>query len=157
MIAVERTHDAELVRAILTDPDVWAGGSDDGSPDPDTFEPGFHDAIYYLVPLDDGEPMGVFLITPVNSTTFEWHTAILRVHRGRQAIAGCKLAIEWMRENSPALKLITWVEVEARHVYLYAKACGFGVEGVSHGSLMKGGRLRDQYLMGRLICQSSQQ
>ncbi len=153
MITVARTYDAELVTAILTDPDVWAGSCDDGTPAIEDFEPGFHDSIYYLVPRADREVMGLFLITPSNSTTFEWHTAILPPYRGKRAIVGCRMAVEWMRDNSPALKLITWVEVEARHVYLYAKACGFFVEGLSHASLMKDGRLRDQYLMGRVLCQ----
>ena len=154
MITVERTEDSDLVTAILTEPDVWAGGCDDGSGSPDHFVPSFHEAIYYLVPMDDGRPMGVFLITPSNSTTFEWHTGILPGSRGKKAVTGCRMAVEWMATNTPALKLITWVDVGARHVYLYAKACGFGVEGVSHGSLMKDGRLRDQYLMGKLLCQS---
>lgn len=154
MITVARTESPELVRELLTDPDVWAGSADDGTPPRESFVPGFHESIYYLVPYSDGEPMGVFLITPSNSTTFEWHTGILPAHRGKRAIQGCRMAVDWMAENTPALKLITWVEVEARHVYLFAKACGFGVEGLSHGSLMKDGRLRDQYLMGRLLCQS---
>ncbi len=156
MITVERTESPDLVRELLTHPDVWAAGGDDGTPEPDSFEPGFHESIYYLVPTWDGVPMGIFMITPSNSTTFEWHTGILMPFRGKRAIRGCRMAVDWMAENTPARKLITWVDVEARHVYLYAKACGFGVEGVSHGSLLKQGRLHDQYLMGRLLCQSQQ-
>jgi hypothetical protein len=154
VIEVSRTSDPQLVAAILTDPDVWAEGSDDGTGSPEDFVPAFHDSVYYLVPWLGDEPMGIFIVTPSNSITFEWHTGILKEYRGKHAIAGCRMACDWMAENTTARKLITWVEVEARHVYLYAKACGFGVEGLSHGSLLKGGQLRDQYLMGRILCQS---
>jgi hypothetical protein len=154
VIEVSRTHDPGLVAALLTDEDVWAEGSDDGTGDPEGFVPTFHESVYYLVPWLDSEPMGIFIVTPTNSITFEWHTGILKPFRGKHAIAGCRLACDWMAANTPARKLITWVEVEARHVYLYAKACGFGVEGISHASLLKDGQLRDQYLMGRILCQS---
>jgi len=156
MIQVSRSHDPDLVAELVTDDDVWHEASDDNTGSPDNFVPVFHDSVYYLVPWLDGVPMGIFALTPVNSVTWEWHTGILRPFRGRSAIRGALLAVEWMALNTPARKLITWVDAEARHVYLYAKAGGFGIEGTSHGSLLKGGRLHDQYLMGRLLCQSSQ-
>jgi hypothetical protein len=144
------------VRNLLTHDDVWLEGGDDGTPPAEAYVPTIHDSLYYLVPSLDGVAMGIFLVTPSNSITYEWHTGILRPFRGKQAIMGCKLACLWMQENTPARKLITWVDCEARHVYLYARACGFGVEGVSHGSLLKNGQLHDQYLMGRLLCRLQQ-
>ena len=153
MIEISRTCDPGLVTELLTHEDVWDEGKDDGVGAPEDFVPGFHDSVYYLVPWVGDEPMGIFIVTPSNSITFEWHTGILKPFRGKVAIAGCRLACDWMAHNTPARKLITWVDVGARHVYLYARACGFGVEGISHGSLLKNGQLRDQYLMGRLLCQ----
>ena len=156
MIQVSRSHDPELITAICTHDDVWLEGGDDGTGNRDAFVPAFHERVYYLVPWLDDSPMGVFILTPSNAVTWEWHTGILKPFRGKAAIRGCQLAVEWMALTTPARKLITWVDTEARHVYLYAKRCGFGVEGVSHGSLLKGGRLHDQYLMGRMICQCLQ-
>jgi hypothetical protein len=154
VIEVSRTSDPHLVAAILTDDDVWAEGGDDGTCAVEDFVPAFHESVAYLVPWLNDEPMGIFIVTPSNSICFEWHTGILKAFRGKNAIIGCRMAVDWMEANTPARKLITWVDVETRHVYLYAKACGFGVEGVSHGSLLKHGQLRDQYLMGRMLCQS---
>jgi hypothetical protein len=156
MIEVARSTDAGLVAELLTHDDVWLEGGDDGTGDPEGFVPVFHESVYYLVPALDGEPMGIFMVTPSNSVTFEWHTGILKPFRGKNAILGCRLACQWMELNTPARKLITWVDVQARHVYLYAKACGFGVEGISHGSLLKSGQIHDQYLMGRLLCRLQQ-
>lgn len=156
MITVSRTWDEILVHQLLTHPDIWEESKDDGAAPVEDFLPQFPDSVYYLVPYDGKEAMGIFVLTPSNSSTWEWHTGILRKYRGKRAVIGCRLAVDWMSEHSPALKLITWVECEARHVYLFARACGFGIEGTSHGSILKGGRLRDQYLMGRLLCQSQQ-
>lgn len=153
-VIVRRSRDAELIRAIITHDAIWDDANDDGTPPRETFQPVIADSLYYLVPELDGAPMGVFMVAPHNSTTYEWHTAILPQYRGKYAIKACRLALEWMREHSPALKIITWVPVEARHVYSYARACGFILEGRSENALLKNGKLQDQFLMGKVLCPS---
>ena len=81
---------------MLTDPDVWAEGGDDGTGSAEDFVPAFHDSVYYLVPWLNDDPMGIFIVTPSNSVTFEWHTGILKEYRGKNAIAGCRLACDWL-------------------------------------------------------------
>lgn len=152
-ITVTRTHDATLVHELLTHPDIWDASTDDGTPPVDEFEPVMDDALFYLVPHADDLAMGIFLLLPKTSTTFEWHTGILKEYRGKHAIEAVERGVEWMRDNAGALKLITWVETDARNVYIFAKACGFNVEGTSRAAVMKHGQLKDQYLMGRVLCQ----
>jgi RimJ/RimL family protein N-acetyltransferase len=155
MIQVIRSFNEALVHELLTHDDVWAESVDDFSPSRDSFVPQLHDLVYYMVPYTELEPMGIFMLIPKNSTTYDWHTGILKKYRGKLAHEAVELTVDWVCENTIIRKLITWVDCDQKHVVRFAKDRGFAIEGCSTDSVMRDGKLKDQFLMGRTLpCQS---
>src|SRR5690348_3882072 len=94
--AIEETADLDLVRRIVTAPEIYGMASDDGSPDPEDFrpEPGF---LYLAV---DGGELGCFAFHAHNSTTVEVHTCLLKKAWG-DAPEIAKAARQWVWDNTP--------------------------------------------------------
>ena len=83
-----RTTDMELVRSIITEPQVYRWVSDDGSPEPCDFQPAAADAdgvIYVLV--ESGAARGIFAFYRQNAITTEAHTCVLPSMWGRTHLA----------------------------------------------------------------------
>lgn len=149
---VAQSTNAELLRALITHPDIYPGASDDGTPAPADLVVTVGAQQYWLIAYVEQAAAAVFFFHPSTSTTFEFHCGVLRPYRGLVGYAAGHLAVAWMRDHSVARKLICWVETDARHVYAYVRALGFGPEGLSHGSIQRQGTLKDRYLMGQNLC-----
>jgi len=104
-------------------------------------------AFIYIIPMEE-EKMGFFLINQWNSICYEWHSAILPPFRGKKSVEAGKVAIGWVWENIPALKLVTHVPFYNRKAYAFARSLGGELEGINRRSFMKNGVLYDQYLFG---------
>ena len=94
------------------------------------------------------EPGVVFTLHKVNSITREIHVAATPESRGKRAISAGKKVLKWIFENTDCLKLISFIPTANRHTILYALKNGFIKEGINEKSLMKGGKLIDQVLVG---------
>lgn len=153
---IQQTTDSDVIRALIGHPDIYPDSADDGTPAPYDMEPPIGEGCYWLVPLVEARVAGIFFIHAYNAVTYEFHVGILKGYRGRVGYQLGRTAIEWVRQHTPARKLRAWVETDARHVYAYVTALGFGKEGLSHGSTQRGGVLKDQYLMGMHLCHRRQ-
>jgi RimJ/RimL family protein N-acetyltransferase len=141
---IARTHDMELVRAILSHPAIWPHISDDSVTEPSPVD---LDGIFWLL-VDDGAPAGVFLLHAHNSACYEVHTCLLPRLWGAQAAQATMLCREWMFENTPCQKLVTNVPADNLLALRFAKRCGMTQEGVNRKSFLKQGRLLDQHVLG---------
>ena len=99
---------------------------------------------YVLSPND----FSIFVFVPANGVTYEAHTAILPDGRGRKGIEAGKSAVSWMFEYTECLKIMTWIPGFNHSAVLFAKSCGFNMEGNNRRSFLKGGILFDQFLYG---------
>lgn len=144
LLAISRTHDMGLVRAILADPAIWPHIHDDGATEPAPID---HEGLYWLL-VDDGAPAGVFLLHAHNTVTYEVHTCLLPRIWGAKARKASELGKAWMFDNTPCQKLITHVPAYNLHALRFSERCGFKREGVNRASFLRNGELLDQHLLG---------
>ena len=143
---LERTHDMEVVGAILAHPAIAPHIGDDGATDhaPMDYE-GFH---WMLVTSDDGSVGGVFLVHAANSFTYEMHTCLLPSMWGAPAKAAAKLLGDWVFDETACEKLVTKVPVYNRKALRFAKAGGMVEEGNNRASFKRNGTMIDQIILG---------
>lgn len=155
---IERTYDMELVRRITVDPAVYPYVSDDGSPEPEDFEPVESDVIYYLLVLDNDENvLGLFLVHPHNTILYEIHTCLLATCRGSKADEAAQKVLAWIFENIPCHKLMTHVPEHNRSALHFAERAGLKREGINAQSFLKNGEICDQFLLGITRTEQCQQ
>ncbi len=146
---IERTHDIDLVTRIMSDPAVYPQISDDGSPDIEDFIAVDDDAIYYLLVLDNSENvLGLFLLHPHNTVLYEIHTCLLSTCRGAQADEAAQKVLDWIFNNTPCKKLMTYVPETNKPALHYAQRAGLKIEGINTQSFLKDGELYDQTFLG---------
>ena len=143
----ESRADAE---AILRHPDIYKTICDDDSPDVEDLcvPEGWLCVVAYI----DETPAGCFVLHEINGVTMQCHVQVLPEYRHMSAEIG-QAVIQWAKDNTDAKKLIAWVPFDCENVKNFAVKMGFKVEGVSKGSIMKGGELLSQWLVGLRLWQ----
>ena len=145
---VERTHDMAAVKAIITHPDIWPLASDDGSPDPENFEPADDPRLVYLLASDGGRPAGVFVMVPVNAVTWDVHDVMLPGYQGLKAVVAARLALDLAFAETGARKLTAAIPESNQRAIRFALRLGFRMEGVSPKSFLRNGNLEDRIMLG---------
>lgn len=148
---LERTFDAELVRAVIAHPGVkphtWEGDGEPPVP--------LHESIYYLVPKEERHSdgavadvtLGIVAFIPVNPVTWNPHLAILPEHRGAGTEA-LKLALQWMFQHTACRKVVAYPPIFNAPMIRVFEKCGFRREGLSPLSFLWNGELHHRVLMG---------
>lgn len=144
----ERTFDYDLIRAVLTSPEMYPWISDDGSPAAADYQPPVSDAIWYILVSDQGQLLGLWMLVPRNAIEYEVHTCLLPGHGFRRARQAAREGIAWVWAHTPARRLITGVPAYNRIAYQFALDAGFAPIGVDRKSYLKDGILYDQALLG---------
>lgn len=147
MITLKRTFDYQLVKRIVTHPEVYPYLSDDGSPSAEQWEPAEHEAVYYLLVERDGEPVGTYMFVPQNSVCYEGHTALLPEAWGQGAEIGI-MAQHWLFENSPCQRIVGNAPSFNQRALHYAEKTGMRAFGINRKSFLKNGVLYDQVVLG---------
>lgn len=141
--------DALWLTALMLDPDVYAGSSEDGS-----VKSKMAGYVKTLLSRPD-----VVVIAPIvgkmvhtfvrqNSIMYEIHTAIKRdcEASGKEKVKLTREACTWMIKYRGARKFITHVPADNRAGGIYATACGLERVGVLTSAIKKGGELLDMAL-----------
>lgn len=148
MISLERTRDYELVRQIMTHPAIFRHISDDGSPRREEYRPWEGEAAWYLLVKDNEEVLGLFMVHPHNSVTWEVHTCLLPSAWGERAKEAAHKSLQFIWKEMPCQRLITNVPRFNRLALRFAQQAGLKVFGVNHKSFLKHGQLHDQIMLG---------
>lgn len=147
---IERTYDYELVRSILTHPEVFPGIHDDSAGDrEDYYPPPCHEAVY----LTNGAVL--FLIHRWNAAMWQAHMAALPGHRGAEVIRAGKEGLAWM-ERGGARKVIGLIPAYMKHSIRTAIAIGFKREGVIKRAFLRDDALHDLVITGVELCPPQQ-
>lgn len=149
---LERTFDAELVRAVMAHPDVRPLIYDDGEP----IVVPMHESIYHFAVKwerhADGAVEdvvgGTVSFVPMNSVTWNPHIALLPAHRGN-GTAVMSEGIAWMFSNTACEKIVAFPPVFNKPMIRVFEKCGLRVEGYSRRSFRFRGLLHDRLLMGK--------
>lgn len=144
---LERTQNAELIRAIVTHEAIWPHVSEDGV-SIDSWQPLIHDTVYQLLIVDEDGIGGCFILMPMTSACWEVHTCVLPTHRGQKARDATALCAEWMFANTPCQHIITKVPSYNKPAYKLARDTGLIDIGVIKSAWVKNGEIHDLYLLG---------
>ena len=152
-LAFERTYDYELVREVFTHPKLWPHLSDDGSPAPEDYYPPEHEAIWYVTVRDiseDGgqELLGLWMLHPENTITWQIHTALLPRAWGARATQAALELPAWIWEHTPCRRIVTNVPENNRLALAFAFGAQMQLYGINERSWLKGGKLWDQICLG---------
>lgn len=149
MISFERTFDMDLVRSILTNnPRSYRAMGDDACPPLSEFKVHEDERIWYVIPRDGEEVLGVFPFIPVNAVLYDVHLCILPAAWGGRSVPAFRGALDWMFENSPARRISGAVSAENRLAIKLALRCGMEIVGGHPKAFLKNGILHDVVLLG---------
>jgi RimJ/RimL family protein N-acetyltransferase len=144
----EKTINADLIRSIVTHPQIYPHVSQDGAPTAEEWEPTFGCEFYIAVVDDDGGCLGIFILVPTNSATVAIHTCLLPHAWGEKAHEASLGIQQWVWENTEFVRLITDVPAYNRLALRFAKRAGLVEFGVNPKSCRKHGKLWDQVMLG---------
>ena len=147
MITITRTHDAELIKRMVTHPEVYPYLSDDGSPSRDEWQPVINDAVYYVLAARDSSPVGLWMFHPQNSVCYEGHSVVLPEMQGNGAEIAVMVQV-WMFEHTPCQRIIGNAPMCNPRALYYAQKAGMQPFGVNVKSYLKDGVLYDQIVLG---------
>jgi hypothetical protein len=132
---------------VLSHPEVAPWTTDDLTPIPsdETYRSILElPQVYALMPNE----MSVFMLFPRNAVCSEVHTSILPEGRGKEGLDAAKRTIAWIWENTPIVKVISFVPSCNRPAILFALQAGLRKEGLIKKSFLKNGILYDEILVG---------
>jgi len=143
---VKRTYDPQTVREVMTHPAMWETVAEDGQ-DPGEYTP---DTVgdCWLAMRVEGELIALYALDAINAVTLEIHAQVVPKHRKQYSGATGKAALQWILDNTDAMKVIAWVPEIYPNVRDFTVSQGFQIEGVNRKSYLKHGKLHDLTLLG---------
>lgn len=147
MIELERTRDMDLVKAIITSPEVYEQSSDDFAPSPEEYTPPEDQAVYVLV-KKHGTPVGLWILVPQSRIRYQIHTCLTRRLRGFRALDAAARMSEWIWQNTPCESLVTEVPECNQPALWFAKAAGMKEWGREPQCFLKGSVFYDSIWLG---------
>jgi RimJ/RimL family protein N-acetyltransferase len=139
------TDDIEFIKTVMANDAVWPHVSDDMCGNKDEFEP--DTGLLYLSVEDDGERVGFFAVSAINSICCEIHTVMLPIAWGKTLRYTAEV-IDWLFIETGFLKIMTFVpEINKKALNLALKS-GLKIEGYLSHSFIKDGNLIGQHILG---------
>jgi len=145
-MVVFECYDVDIVRAILTHPDIYDRIAEDGTAAAKDYYPDMTDGVY-LVGADGDDLVGLMAYEPINGVTWECHVQVLPKHRKTLADEFAQTALRWAFDMG-CEKIVAQIPVLYPNVRDFGIKHGFEVEGINRKSYMKNGQLYDQWYMG---------
>lgn len=143
-----RTQCRETVREIVTHPDLYDRITDDNALPREECWPTIHPDLCYLLCHDAGQLVGMWLFSPITSTTWDTHTYLLPGHGFRQGRTAARECMAYLWEKTKVQRIVTGVPVFNRAAMLFARAAGMQPYGRNEQAFLKGGVYHDVVLLG---------
>jgi len=126
MITIEQTHDADYVKSIFLNREIYAKMKDDSCPEEPT-ELANRDMMsvpgFFLKVLVDGVAAGCYWLIWQDSKV-EAHTALLENCRGSTAIEATKKAMKWVFEHTTASAIRSYAWSDSPAVKWFCRKLG---------------------------------
>lgn len=145
-----RTHNARLIHAIATHPDLWPMMADDITADPALWKPVLHEGIWYVLVFGgelETDPRGMFIFFPENSITWQVHVCMLP-HAWGSAARAMREVFQWIWAQTACLRITGSVPVWNAPAIHCALRAGMKPFGVNPHSSLKDTQLHHQLLVG---------
>ena len=147
MIQLSETRNFPLIQQIVTNPAIYPFVSDDGSPKAEDWKA--PESFKYCLVTDEDDVLGVWIFRQMNAVTWEVHTCLLPIARGKKGYQALKMLPEWAWKNLPkAQRVVTEVPESNGPALVFALRAGMEKFGVNKKSYLKGGKLLDVILLG---------
>lgn len=137
-----RTLDADLIKSILSDPELFSRIADDGITAPSEIQINLVDNIF----LVNEKMTGIFIFHPFSSMCAWFHVNIQK-HDRANSIPDAKDAINWAFDHDMEKLICSIPECFPRAV-TFVEKLGFKLEGVITKSIKKNGNLYNQVIYG---------
>lgn len=147
MIDLYHTKDMNLVRSIMTTPEIWEQSVEDGSNISNFYPSQDYLSIWLLVKLKD-KIIGVMLVHNDTLCSVNIHPALLAKYKkyGREML---KAFFKWFLTLPDTLcKVNCSIPNNLKMVQNFAKKVGFKQEGINRASFFKDGIAQDQIRYG---------
>ena len=147
-----RTNDLELVRKILTSPDVYEYMGDDYTPPREEFEPNRRIRIWYLIAGSWSSVTGLFTLIPNNRECWTLHAAMLPNASTTEKWTAARALPAWLEERTDCRRLVAEVpRTNAAAIIYGTHGIGMRYVGTHKKAFMKYGQLQDLIILGREI------
>lgn len=145
---IQLTTDMALVKAIITEPEIWERASEDGI-DPESFLPGYDSMTTWLLCLEGGNVAGIILVHMENSISLNIHP-YLRVQYRQKGKEMMEAFYRWFLEETQdkIMKINVHIPEVYKKVINFAKRVGFKKEGFNRDSYLKNGHIYGQQHLG---------
>lgn len=146
-VTFERTADMALVREILTEPRCWRRMVNDDAPPITGFNPAARPGIDYVVAMEDGRAIALFVLIDLDSvSSVEVHFCFRPDFWGRAVEIG-RAFVEWVWRDTSILCLRGPVPEYNRLALQLAKKCGFAECGRDRAAVRRRGKSYDRILL----------
>lgn len=139
---IERTHDMQAVKAIMSHPRIWPHIHDDSVSEP---APADLEHLIWLLATDTAGPAAVFLFYPLTAVSYEGHVSVLPRVWGKSA-EYARQAIEWMFANTPCERICGATPADNILALRFNKRIGFQCRGVRPRAFVRNGQPVDLVL-----------
>ena len=146
MINISQTHDLALIKAVVTEPKLWAlTYGQDSACNPALYSP---DLSYtYLHVEKDKKTVGLFQTRAQTKHVVECHIYIIPEYWGtHMSVEASYAGFQWLKNNTEYLKAFTQVPITCTHVVRLAKKIGWNLCGVIDRGVMFDNKLVDLLL-----------
>ena len=144
---IEPLRDLELIRSALLHPRVFPHIKDDATPAAADLRIEL-DGPLYLGCFAGQEFLGLFVVHQHNAVLHEIHTCLLPKAWGGRAVHCATAVIKWLFEQTPCRRLITNIPADNTLATRLATHAGMTPFGTNPKSIMRGGALVDQLMLG---------
>lgn len=146
-LVFEPTEDVEVIRQVITTPEIYRVSADDHSPPAAEWRPNLA-AMFYVLVKDGEELLGLFAFGVENGITVKVHTCLLPNSYGKRAAEAAKGIIQLIFSRTRFQRIVTDVPTYNRLALRFAKQAGLEQFGVNPKSFLKDGVLWDQIELG---------
>jgi hypothetical protein len=146
-VTIQRTYEAELLKALATDPSIYPDVSDDFTT-AEQWTPSVDELVINLVARDTGGYFGFGIFLPRYWSCYDAHFGFLPRSYGDCALTAIQCMFGWMWTNTKASRIVGEICVENRRAIAFAKRAGCLEYGINVKSRLRGGILRDQVCFG---------
>ena len=146
-VSFEFTKDMKLVTSIISHPKIYPYVTDDFSPKPNEFEMICDPSLKFVRVYEGERTLGIFTFIIRNRIWWEIHTCLLPCVWGNSVkiLTG---VFKWIWENTECQRITSEVSVNNRLAYRLGIISGMKEIGTNEKSILQGGVLRDQVMLG---------
>jgi hypothetical protein len=148
LMSIERTHNIDLIRKIVSHPRALPSVSDDASPLPENWTPDTEKDIYLLARDSHGALLGLFGLNKQNSVCYHWHVVMLPAGYGESGRLAAKEFFDWVWKHTECIRLVGEVPKFNHLAFWFALRVGMKIFAVNPSSYLRFGKLHDMILFG---------